>query len=187
MATKRTSGASATPEATSAPVINDYEAHINEPAKDVEPLNLETKITIKNIADWQVGFSRRADGIGDVLISNQGVAKISRAEAITQIQSGTRLFCGVDGQGSHATIVILDEPTLREVGFVTDTHSQKVFSDDITRELFNTKNFEEFKRALSDNIVTRAEKRALYLSIKKLKLNDYSKMTFIEKYTGFRF
>ena len=37
-------------------------------AKNTEPheLNLETKVTLRSIADWNTGFSRKSDGVGDV-------------------------------------------------------------------------------------------------------------------------
>ena len=45
------------------------------------------------------------------MIPKEGTVRLSRSEIIAQIQSGNRLFNGVDSHGSHATLYIEDEPT----------------------------------------------------------------------------
>ena len=154
-----------------------------------EELNLDTKVTVKNIAGWDVGFARIADGNGgDVKIPPEGSARLSRNEIIAQVQNGNTLFNGVDGVGSHATIFIDDEATRREVGFDSEdgTIKQKIFSDSIVKELFNKKSQSSFESNVQDQIVTRAEKFAIIQTVKKLKLNDFSKIRFLEDYTGFK-
>lgn len=95
----------------------DIDLTINE-VKNTEPeeLNLEQKITIRSIAEWDTGF-RRVDGAGDIQLAPNGTYRISRGEVIAQCQNGNRLLTGVDGQGSHATIIIEDDATRREVNF----------------------------------------------------------------------
>ena len=44
----------------------------------------------------------------------------------------------------------------------------------------------DFEKTLPDTVKTRAEKYAIIQTIKKLKLNDYNKIRFIENYTGFK-
>ena len=101
-----------------------------------EELNLDTKVTVKSIADWTVGFARRADGYGDITISPKGSIRLSRNEIITQVQNGNKLFTGLDGKGSHATLIIEDSPTRIEVGFEDGVENkQKVFSDELVRNI----------------------------------------------------
>ena len=150
-------------------------------------LNLEQKVTVKNIAGWTVGFAR-IDSIGDVTITADGSTKLSRNEIIAQVQNGNRLFTGIDSNGSHATLFIDDEPTRKEVGFDSDdgTVKQVIFSDDVVKQLFNQKNQNSFQSDLTETIKTRAEKYAVIQAIKRLKINDYSKIRFVEDYTGFK-
>ena len=61
-------------------------------AESVEELNLDAKVTVRNIAGWTVGFARIADGYGDVTITPNGSTRLSRNEIISQVQSGNRLF-----------------------------------------------------------------------------------------------
>lgn len=150
-------------------------------------LNLEQKVTVKNIAGWTVGFAR-IDSIGDVTITADGSTKLTRNEIIAQVQNGNKLFTGVNNDGSHATLFIDDEATRKEVGFDSEDGESKqvVFSDEVVKQLFALKNQNTFQKNLTETIKTRAEKYAVIQAIKRLKINDYSKIRFVENYTGFK-
>ena len=152
-------------------------------------LNLEEKVTVKNIAGWSVGFARLADMRGDVVIPAEGTVRLSRNEIIMQTQNGNRLFTGTDTRGSHATLFIEDKDTRIEGDFVSEDGKTKqdVLTEDKVKYLFGLKTDKAFEDNLSKSIVTRAEKYALIQMVKKLKFNDYSKMKSIEKYTGYKF
>lgn len=151
-------------------------------AQEVEqPLNLEQQVTVKSIAGWTTGFARILT-IGDVTIPSKGAIRLSRNEIISQVHNGNNLFCGIDGRGSHATLIIDDKATLKEVDFSSDTQ----FSDGLVSKLFEIKNQSDFEDAIKNSIVTRAEKYALMISIVKQNLNDYSKIRFCENYTGYK-
>lgn len=110
-------------------------------------LNLEQQITVTNIAGWIVGFARLM-GIGDVNIPPRGSVRLTVNEVISQVQNGNKLFAGIDGFGSHATIIIEDKRVLRELGFeYADT-----FSDDVVSKLFGIANQGEFESQVRDRI-----------------------------------
>lgn len=150
-----------------------------------EELNLDAKVTVKSIAGWDTGFARRLE-FGDVTIVPNGSVRLSRNEIIAQVLGGNKLFTGVDGIGSHATLFIDDKATRREVEFESETTKQNVFSDSKVRELFDIKSLDSFKRRFKEEIYTRAEKFAVIEAIKRLALNDYSKIRFVEEYTGYK-
>ena len=152
---------------------------------DLDNLNLDAKVTVTNLAGWWVTFARLHDGIGDIVITKDGQQRLSRNEIQAQINSGNKLFCGVDGQGSHATLYIEDEATRRLVGFEDEGRKQVVFTYDMVKELFAMGDA-DFKNELSKRIVTRAEKYALVEAIKKLDINDYKKVVFALDYTGYK-
>ena len=156
--------------------------------KTTKELNLDEKVTIRNIAGWNVGFSRRVDGYGDVMISPEGSIRLSRNEIIAQVQNGNKLFTGTDGKGSHATLVIEDIPTRVEVEFETEDGKikQDVFSEAKVKDLFTLKTMKSFESKFKEAIFTRAEKYAVITVMKKLKVNDYDKIRFVEDYTGYR-
>lgn len=152
-----------------------------------EELNLETKITVKNIAGWSVGFVR-IETIGDVNIMPEGSTKLSRSEVIAQVQNGNKLFCGVDDHGSHATIFIADEATRKYLDFDSDDGKRKqaIFTDDLVKDVFAKKTQSSFENAFKEAFQTRAEKYAVIQSIKRNKINDYAKIRFAEDYTGYK-
>ena len=71
----------------------------------VKELSMETKITVRCLANWTSGF-QRFESTGDVSITPIGTSRLSRGEVISQVQNGNMLFTGIDGVGSHATLYI---------------------------------------------------------------------------------
>lgn len=164
---------------------------VDEPktvAKSEQPeeLNLDAKVTLRSIADWETGFTRIADGQGDVRIMPKGTVRLSRNEVIAQVQNGNALIGGIDGMGTHATLYIDDQPTRVEVGFEEGKRKQKVFTDGLITELFAINKNDEFEEKFRDAIMTRAEKMAAIRAIRDLGLNDFGKIRFIEQYTGYK-
>ena len=155
---------------------------------EIQELNLDQKVTIRSIAGWTTGFARKYDGIGDVTIPPGGSARLTRNEIIAQVQSGNKLLAGIDGRGSHATLIIEDEPTRIEVEFDSEDGKvkQNVYSEEKVKAMFALKNQKNFESKIRDSIVTRAEKYAIISTTKKLGLNDYGKIRFIEEYTGYK-
>ena len=153
-----------------------------------EELNLDTRVTVKSIAGWNVGFARVADGVGDVNITPNGSTRLSRNEIIAQVQNGNKLFLGTDGMGSHATIFIDDAPTRIWLDFESEDGSRKqeVFSDAKMKSLFDIKTQKSFEAKFQSAIYTRAEKYAAIQAIKRLQLNDFNKIRFVENYTGYK-
>lgn len=149
-------------------------------------LNLDEKVTVRSIANWQTTFARIDNGAG-VIITARGTFTLPRNEIIAQCNNGNHLFLGTDNLGSHATLIIDDDPTRIELGFISEdgTKEQLVFSDELLKETFKIQNQAAFEQAFRENFVTRAEHFSAIEAISRLGLNDYKKIRFIEKYTGF--
>lgn len=155
--------------------------------KVVEELNLEEKVTVKNIANWTVGFRRKTEMEGDISIAPNGQVRLSRNEIIAQVQTDNKLFSGTDGRGSHATLLIDDEATRKELDFDSEDGKSKqlVFSDELVKNVFAIKSQSAFENTFRETFFTRAEKYAVIQAIKRLKINDYSRIRFAEKYTEY--
>ena len=154
-----------------------------ETKSKTEEIRMEDKITITSIAPWNTGFHRILT-VGDVSIAPNGQIRLSREEVLAQGQSNNKLITGIDGTGSHATLYIEDEWTRKELGFDTDDSKQVVVNKKLVKEIFEKKTFVAFKKAIEENIVTRAEKFSLLSMIKTLKINEYDKVAFCEEYCG---
>lgn len=155
--------------------------------KAKEELNLDTKVTVRNIAGWVVGFARKDGHAGDISVTPEGSTRLTRGEIIAQVQTGNRLFTGTDGRGSHATLFVEDAPTRVEVEFESENGeiTQDIFSDEKVKSLFS-ENFAQFKADFGKAFCTRAEKYAVIKAIKRLKINDFDKIRFVEEYTGYK-
>ena len=154
-----------------------------ETKSKAEEIRMEDKIAVTSIAPWATGF-RRILTVGDVSIAPNGTIRLSREEVLAQGQSNNKLITGIDGMGSHATLYIEDEWTRKELGFDTDDSKQVVVDKKLVKEIFDKKTLPSFKKAVEENIVTRAEKFSLLNMIKVLKINEYDKVAFCEEYCG---
>lgn len=156
---------------------------------DAKFLNMEEKILLKNIAGWDVGFSKK-DGtfIGDITIPANGSIRLTRSEVIAQSQYGNKLINGIDNIGSHATVYIDDKDTRVELDFESEDGklTQNFLSEDKVKKMFELKTLSTFEKHLKDNVVTRAEKYAFIKMIKKFKFNDFDKIRLSEQHTGFK-
>lgn len=149
--------------------------------------DIEKKVVVKNIASWGAAFNK-IETHGSIDIAAEGKTKLPRSEILAQIQEGNRLFTGVDGYGSHATLYIDDKDTRVEAGFEDPDEGrvQLVLTDELATKLFDISDQKSFEDAFVNAIKTRAEKYAIMQMIKRLGFDCYSKINFAQKYTGYR-
>ena len=151
----------------------------------VEEIRLDKKVTVRSIAPWTTGASRKVS-VGDITIPPMGTVLLSREEIIAQGQNGNTLITGIDGVGSHATWYIEDDYSRSELSFDTDDKKQEFLTQEKIRKIFDLKTKKSFEDNIKKYVVTRAEKFYLLHTIKTLKLNDYEKNAFCEDYCGRR-
>jgi len=163
----------------------DNKANVQEPEQE---FNIDTKVKVKSIAGYSTSFSR-IETPGDVMVMAKGVFRMTRSEIIAQVQKPNNLFTGTDGIGSHAVYYIEDAPTREYLGFddPSEKRKQECFSDDLVKEVFEIKSQNKFEEAVSQKFITRAEKFALMDAIKRLGINDYNRIRYVEKYTGYKY
>jgi len=155
-----------------------------QPQNNEEELNLDTKVTVKNLADWDVTFARKHDGVGDIVIVANGQQRLSRNEVIAQVNDNNNLFIGT-ANGDHATVYIEDAATRQLLGFEEKDRPQRIFTEKLVKDLFALSQA-EYETEIVKHIKTRTEKYALIDTIRNLHLNDYAKIVFATKYTGYQ-
>lgn len=146
-------------------------------------LDMSVNIVIKNLATFPVGFLR-INGQGEVNVPPNTSVYVDRAEVVSQVQSRNKAFCGEDYDCSHALLYIDDKDTRIYVGFETEKTEQSVLTEEKIKEAFNIKVKGQFEKTIKSAVVTLAEKKLLVETMNKLKINDYNKIKFVEKYTG---
>lgn len=150
-----------------------------------EEIRLDKKVTVRSIAPWTTGASRKVS-VGDITIPPLGTVLLSREEIIAQGQNGNTLITGIDGVGSHATWYIEDDYTRNELSFDLDDKKQEFLTQEKIKKIFNLKTKKAFEDNIKKCVVTRAEKFYLLHTIKMFKFNDYEKNAFCEEYCGRR-
>lgn len=150
-------------------------------------LDMNEKVTVVNLAPWNVGFPNSIDR-GDTMFAPNARVRMRREEIIDQVASGNKLLAGIDNLGSHATLFIDDADTRKYLEFDSEdgTRMQNIISEKRVAKWFELKTQSAFERNIKDNVVTRAEKAYLLTAIKKLKLDSYEKIHFCEEYCKFR-
>lgn len=148
-------------------------------------LNMDEKVTVRNLASWDVGFPNHTS-VGDTTIAPHGKTRIRRDEIDAQVSYGNRLFTGIDGRGSHATLFIDDEAMRKFLEFDTDTEKQEIINDEKIKQWFELKTQKAFEGNIKKNVVTMAEKSYLLNAIKRLKFDSYEKISFCQNYCKFR-
>lgn len=151
-----------------------------------EKFNMDKKVTVKNIAPWNVGFPNIEDR-GDSTFAPNGSTRVKRDEILAQIQRGNKLF-GLDEFGSHATLYIEDDETRKYFEFDSEDgkRKQNILTAEKVKGWFELKTFNSFKKNIESNVITRAEKQYLLTLIEQLKLNEYDKINFCQEYCKFR-
>ena len=153
-----------------------------------EELNMDQKVEIKNLCDWDLYFGR-VETNGTVRLPRNGKLRITRAEIQAQVYDNNVMFVGTDGQGSHARVYIDDKPTRVLVGFEEEDNKsqQDVLDKDKVKKLLDYKTQSSFEKNVKKEVKTKAEKNYFVEEAKRQKLNDFDKIQFIEDYTGFKF
>lgn len=148
-------------------------------------LNMDEKVTVINLAPWNVGFPNTV-GRGDTCFAPSAKVRVKRDEISDQVSAGNKLF-GLDSEGSHATLYIDDTDTRKYLGFDSEDgkQTQKVISKDKVKVWFDLKTQSAFEKNIRENVVTRAEKQFLLKAIKDLKLDSYEKIEFCKEYCKF--
>jgi hypothetical protein len=148
---------------------------------------MNDKSKVRNLCDWQISWERQTQ-TGDEFIKANQVVYITNSEIETQVQNGNSFFVGT-GDGSHARVYI-ENPEIREyLGFDNKegNREQLILNDEKCKQILEYKTFSTFKKHVEEEVITNQEKSKIVNYAKKIKLNDYDKIKFLEQYTGFTF
>ena len=160
--------------------------------KTKREIQLTDRVFIENTRNWSVGF-RAIESAKDIVIpaSARKYAQLNVAEVMAQIQVGNVMFCGTNGIGDNAYLKILDDDVRKYVFSLdeNDDHEPIILDEKSVKDLLDIKNKEEFKRRLSELVVTEGDKKMIVTVAKKVGIDDVAgyKRTEIEKISGYSF
>lgn len=144
---------------------------------ETKSLSMEEKITLKNLANWMVGFNK-IESNGEVNINAGGSIRVSRAEVISQYENGNKLLRG-DGDGTHATIYIDDKATRDYLDITSE-----LIDKDKVKKIFAINGLDDFRNEIYKTFTTQAEKVLLIKIIRECGFNDFNKIRECEVLCG---
>lgn len=145
--------------------------------EETKPLSMEEKITLKNLANWMVGFNK-IESNGEVNIKAGGSIRVSRAEVISQFENGNKLLRG-EGDGTHATIYIDDKATRDYLDITSE-----LIDKNKVKKIFAINGLDDFRNEIYKTFTTPAEKVLLIKIIRECGFNDFNKIRECEALCG---
>jgi hypothetical protein len=150
-------------------------------------LDMDKRSQIKNLCPWAVSF-RLPNSHGEVFLEANQKQAINNAELVTLIENNNVLFCGT-GNGNHARIYVENEELRKYVGFESDDGKIKQFvlTDEECQRIFDYKTFATFKKHIEEEVIANHEKHKIMEYARKIKLNDFDKIDFLQTYCELKF
>lgn len=158
-------------------VENTIPDEISVEVTETKPLSMEEKITLKNLANWMVGFNK-IESNGEVNINAGGSVRVSRAEVISQYENSNKLLRG-DGDGTHATIYIDDKATRDYLDITSE-----LIDKNKVKKIFAINGLDDFRNEIYKTFTTQAEKVLLIKLIRECGFNDFNKIRECEALCG---
>lgn len=126
----------------------------------------DSKVLINNLCNYEIGYH------SDVLNKDISIPAFAKNYETTigdiseQVEKNNVAYTGVDGVGSHAVFLIVDDGA-RE--FIFGTSEKPVqFTREVVAEMLAHQEKEDFKKALEDVIVTKNEALLMLNGMKHL-------------------
>ena len=158
-------------------VENTIPDEISIETVETKSLNMEEKITLKNLANWMVGFNK-IESNGEVNINAGGSVRVSRAEVISQYENGNKLLRG-NGDGTHSTIYIDDKATRDYLDITSE-----LIDKNKVKKIFAINGLDDFRNEIYKTFTTQAEKVLLIKIIRECGFNDFNKIRECEVLCG---
>ena len=150
-------------------------------------LDQDKRSKIINLCPWTVSFTL-PNSMAEVLLEGGKSTTVNNSELVTLADNKDVMFYGT-GDGDHARIYVDNKDFREYVGFdnLENKKTQYIVTDDECQKLFELKQQAAFERNVKEKIIMNHEKHNIMEYARKTKINDLSKVRFLEEYTGIKF
>jgi len=151
------------------------------------PPNMDSYSTVHNLCDNDIYFSLTQGG--DVKLIKNGYRDMLNRDIVSLCNNSNIFFVGTDGRGANARIYI-QNPDLRVyVGFDSQDgkYSQQVLTDEMCQIILDSKNQKQFEKTVKEKIISYHEKIHIINYARKVKLDSFDRISFLEEYCGKKF
>lgn len=150
-------------------------------------VDMDKRSSIKNLCPWAISF-KLENSRGDVFLEAGKKTTINNQEIVTLCENGNVMFVGTDN-GNHARVYIENSELRKYVGFDSEDGKKKqiILDDETCQKILDYKTLSTFKQNIEKTIVGDHEKHIIMDYARKIKLNDFDKISILEDYTGLKF
>jgi len=150
------------------------------------PPLMDSYSSLQNLADNDIYFSLVQGG--DLSIKANGYLDLLNRD-IVSLRNNSNIFFVGTGNGANARIYI-QNPDLRiYVGFdsADGKVKQQVLTDELCQEILDSKSQKQFEKLVNEKVVSYHERVRIMNYAKKVKLDSFEKITFLEEHSGKKF
>lgn len=150
-------------------------------------LDLDKRSKVINLCPYGVVFVL-PNSRAEILLEANKTKDVNNGELVTLADNEDIMFYGT-GNGDHARIYV-DNKDFREfVGFdcAEEKRTQYVLTTKECQRILDLKTQSSFEKNVAEKVLMKHEKENIMKYARKMKLNDYQKISFLESYTGLKF
>jgi len=146
---------------------------------------MEAFTTVRSLCNWDLHFSIPGTVNADKIIKSTGTIDLLNREIKLLCDNNNVFFVGL-GKGDHARVYVEDDNMRVYVGFDSKDGSRKqnILTPEKCQALFDCKTQKAFESKVKEEIITEHEFDYIMRYVRKSKENDFSKISFLEEYTG---
>lgn len=149
-------------------------------------IDKNARSSVKNLCPWTVAFTLPISKTG-IILGAKKKTLINNEELIIIMENGNPIFAGT-GNGNHARVFVDNDDIRKYVGYDSDDgKKQFILIDEECQRILDYKTFATFKKHVEDEIIANHEKANIINYARKIKLNDYEKISFLEQHCGIKF
>jgi len=142
---------------------------------------------IVNICPWKVSFHLPISN-ADVMLGVNKKTSVNNEELIVLCENSNVMFAGT-GDGNHARIYIENDELRKFVGYDSEDGKIKQFilTDEECQKILDYKTIVTYRKHLEEDVVCNHEKTRIMEYARRVKLNDYEKINWLEQHCGMKF
>jgi len=127
--------------------------------------------------------------MGDEYIKASASIPILNSEIEAAVENGEVILAGTDRLGSHALAYIENDELREQLGFDNKSENKKqlIVNDEKCESILALKTFSAFKKNIEEMVITPHEKHKIIEVARKIKLNDFDKITFLQDYCKIKY
>lgn len=150
-------------------------------------LDFDKRSKIVNLCPWTISFALPNSG-GEILLEANKTTTVNNGELVALADNQNIMIWGTN-YGDHARVYVENPEYRTHVGF-DDIESKKVqlvLTSEVCDKILELKTDSAFEKNVKEKVIMLHEKAIFIAHCRKVKVNDYTRIKFIETYTGEKF